>query len=70
MMGPSLGMGNRSAVDGFMLDDNWNLWSGRVQPSCRARSSPLYSTLSVRMRMPLVPAAAAAGPNSFLRLGL
>ena len=27
MMGP-LGMGNRSAVDGFMLDDNWNLWSG------------------------------------------
>jgi hypothetical protein len=27
MMGP-LGMGNRSAIDGFLLDDMWDLWSG------------------------------------------
>ena len=28
MMGDALGMGNRSAVDGFLLDDWWDIWSG------------------------------------------
>ena len=32
-MGPTLGMGNRSAMDGFMLDDNYNLWSGPSEVS-------------------------------------
>lgn len=33
MMGKRLGMGNRSAVDGFLLDDNFNLWSGPSEVS-------------------------------------
>lgn len=28
MMGDALGMGNRTAVDGFLLDDFWDIWSG------------------------------------------
>ena len=28
MMGDALGMGNTSAVDGFLLDDFWDRWSG------------------------------------------